>query len=173
MFGSWVWYVTGCISDNSKCLYVCWIIPPASLAVLPRGPVRASPYGSSVTGGGKRSTWRKPAVFGRVKPDNTLLTCDQGNFNRTLVTEVRDTCNTTVLPIPQTYIRSVEFYVITQTDSRQRRGDSGGKDWNDHKTNHDPHKWKRPRKEWARRAIAIPEMDNVEIKKCHEVKQTK
>ena len=45
-------------------------------------------------------------VLGRVKLDNTLLTCDQGNFNqmiawsrnRTLVTVVRDRCTTTVPP---------------------------------------------------------------------------
>ena len=44
---------------------------------------------------------------GRVKLDNTLLTCDQGNFNqitarsrnRTLVTVVRDMCTTTVPPV--------------------------------------------------------------------------
>ena len=47
-------------------------------------------------------------MLGRVKPDNTLLTCDQGNFNQitawgrnqTLVTVVRDTCTTTVPPAP-------------------------------------------------------------------------
>ena len=45
-------------------------------------------------------------MLGRDKLDNTLLTCDQGNFNqitvrsrnRTLVTVVRDTCTTTVPP---------------------------------------------------------------------------
>ena len=31
-------------------------------------------------------------MLGRVKLGNTLLTCDQGNFNGTLVTVVRDTC---------------------------------------------------------------------------------
>ena len=58
--------------------------------------------------GGNRSTWRKPAMLGRVKLGNTLLTCDQGNFNqitargrnRTLVTAVKDTCTTTVPPAP-------------------------------------------------------------------------
>ena len=43
-------------------------------------------------------------MLGRVELDNTLLTCDQGNFNqiatwsrdRTLITVVRDTCTTTV-----------------------------------------------------------------------------
>ena len=47
-------------------------------------------------------------MLGGVKLDNTLLTCDQGNFNqittrlrnRTLVTVVRDMCTTTVLPAP-------------------------------------------------------------------------
>ena len=45
-------------------------------------------------------------MFGRVKLDNTLLTCDQDNFNqitaqsrnRTLVTVVRDMYTTTVPP---------------------------------------------------------------------------
>ena len=48
----------------------------------------------------------KPAVLGRVKRDNTFLTCNQGNFNlitarnwnQTLVTMVRDMCTTTVPP---------------------------------------------------------------------------
>ena len=65
---------------------------------------------SSVTIGGNRNTRRKPAMLGRVKLDNTLLTCDKGNFNhipaqsrnRTLVTAVRDTCTCTpsVPPAP-------------------------------------------------------------------------
>ena len=66
------------------------------------------PHGPSVSAGGNRSSRRKPAMFGRVKLDNTLLTCDQGNFNqitvwsrnRTLVTVVKDTCSTTVPPVP-------------------------------------------------------------------------
>ena len=45
-------------------------------------------------------------MFGRVQLDNTVLTCDQCNFNqitarsrnRVLVTVVRDTCTTTVPP---------------------------------------------------------------------------
>ena len=45
-------------------------------------------------------------MLGRAKLDNTLLTCDQSNFNqitarcrnRTLVTVVRDTSTTTVPP---------------------------------------------------------------------------
>ena len=48
-------------------------------------------------------------MFGRVKLDNTLLTCDQGNLNQitawslnqTLVTVVRDTCTVTVPSTPQ------------------------------------------------------------------------
>ena len=63
--------------------YFYWITPSATWAVLPRGPARVIPHGSSVTTGGNRSTRRKPAMFGRVKLDNTLLTCDHGNFNRT------------------------------------------------------------------------------------------
>ena len=47
-------------------------------------------------------------MFVSVKLDNTLLTCDQGNFNQgtaqsqnlTLVTVVRHTCSTTVPPAP-------------------------------------------------------------------------
>ena len=50
-------------------------------------------------------------MFGRVKLDNTLLTCDKDNFNqvtarsrkRTLVTVVRDMCTTTVSPAPPHY----------------------------------------------------------------------
>ena len=64
---------------------------------------------SSVTTGGNRSTRRKPAMFGRDKLDNTLLTCDKGNLNqitarsrnRTLVIGVGDTCTTTVSPAPR------------------------------------------------------------------------
>ena len=49
-------------------------------------------------------------MLGRVKLDNTLLTCDQGNFNQitarsralTQVTVVRDTCTTTVPAAPHT-----------------------------------------------------------------------
>ena len=66
-------------------------------AVLPRGPLRATPHGSSVTTRENGSTRRKPAMLGGVKLDSTLLTCDQGNFNQitarswnqTLVTVVR------------------------------------------------------------------------------------
>ena len=58
----------------------------------------AIPHGSSVTTGGNRSTWRKPTMLGKVKLDNTLLTCDKGNFNQItarsrniiLVAEMRD-----------------------------------------------------------------------------------
>ena len=54
-----------------------------------------------------RGNRRKPVMLGRDKLDNTLLTCDQGNFNqiiprsrnRTLITVVRDTCTTTVPPV--------------------------------------------------------------------------
>ena len=81
-----------------------------SCAVLTRSPVRFIPHGSSVTTGGNRTTRRK---LGRVKLDNTLLTCDRGNFNQitarsrnqTLVTVVRDTCITTVPPAPRICIR--------------------------------------------------------------------
>ena len=77
-------------------------------AVLARGSARGSPHGFGVTTGRNRSTQRKLAKLGGVKLDHTLLTCDQGNFNqittrlwnRTLVTVVRDTCTTTVLPVP-------------------------------------------------------------------------
>ena len=75
-------------------LYLQWITLSATEAVLLRSPVRATPHGSSVTTGGNRSTQKKPATLGKVKLDNTLFTCDQGNFNqitarsrnRTLVT---------------------------------------------------------------------------------------
>ena len=47
-------------------------------------------------------------MLGRVKLDNTRLTCDQGNFNhitarsrnRIQFTEVSDACDTTVPPTP-------------------------------------------------------------------------
>ena len=97
------------IKVKVKCLYLYWITLSATEAVLPRGPVRSTPHGSSVTTGGNRSTRRKPEMLGRVKLDNTRLTCDQGNFshitarsqNRTLVTVMRDTCTTTVPPASQ------------------------------------------------------------------------
>ena len=41
------------------------------------------PCGSSVTTEGNRNTRRKPAMLGRVKLDNTVLSCDQGNFSLT------------------------------------------------------------------------------------------
>ena len=47
-------------------------------------------------------------MLGRVKLENTLLTCDKGNFNqitarsqnRSLVIVVRDTSTATVPPVP-------------------------------------------------------------------------
>ena len=50
-------------------------------------------------------------MLGRVKLDNTLLTFDHGNFNQitawsrnqTLVIVVRDTCSTTVPPVPRSH----------------------------------------------------------------------
>ena len=53
-----------------------------SRVILPGGPVRATFQDSSVTTGVNWSTRRKPAIFGRVKLDNTLLTCNQGNLNQ-------------------------------------------------------------------------------------------
>ena len=86
-------------------IYLSWTTLSASLAVLPRGPVRVTPHGSSVTTRGNRSTWRKPVMFGRFKLENTLLTCDQCNLNqvtacsrnRTPVTKLRGTCTTTAV----------------------------------------------------------------------------
>ena len=56
-------------------------------------------------------------MLGRVKLDNTLLTCDQGNFNQittwsqnqALVTMVRDMCTTTVPPASQQFRARVQF----------------------------------------------------------------
>ena len=53
-------------------------------------------------------------MLGRVKLDNTLLTCDQGNFNeitargrnRTLVTVVRDMCTFVARPSRKPQINS-------------------------------------------------------------------
>ena len=95
--------------NKAKCLY--WITLYATSAVLPRGPVRVC-----VTTGGNRSIQRKIAMLGRVKQDNTLLTCDQGNFsqitarsrNRTQVTVVRDVCTITVPPAPRSI--SIVYY---------------------------------------------------------------
>ena len=65
-----------------KCLYLYWIILSVIWAVLSRGPLNAILHGSSVTTGENRGTRRKPAMLGRVKLDNTPLTCDQDNFNQ-------------------------------------------------------------------------------------------
>ena len=97
-----------------KYLYLYWITLPATRTVLPGSPIRAIHHGSSVTTGGNRSIRRKPAMLSRVKLDNTILTCDQGNFhqktarsrNSTLVTEVRDTCTTTDPPAPRSSEKS-------------------------------------------------------------------
>ena len=94
------------IKVKLKCHYLYWITLSASYGILPRGQIRAPPHGSSVATGGNQSTWQKPAMLGKVKLDNTLLTCDQGNFhqitagrqNQTPVTVVRDMCTTTVPP---------------------------------------------------------------------------
>ena len=67
----------------------------------------ATPHGSSVTSG-DWSTRRKPAMLSGDKQDNTLLTCNQGNFNQTtarswnqtLVIVVRHACAITVTPAP-------------------------------------------------------------------------
>ena len=50
------------------------------LGILSRDPTRASPDGRSATTRGNRSTRRKSVVYDRVKLDNILRTCDQGNF---------------------------------------------------------------------------------------------
>ena len=97
-----------------KYLYLYWITLPVTRAVLPESPIRAMLHGSSVTPRGNRSTRRKPAMLSRVKLDNTLLTCDQGNFhqitarsrNSTLATVVRDTCTTTDPPAPRSSEKS-------------------------------------------------------------------
>ena len=89
-----------------KKVYLYWISLSATKAALPRGLVRGTPHGSSVVTAGSRSTGRKPGVLGRIKLNNTLLTCEQGNFNQVIarsrnlipVTVVRDTCTTTVPP---------------------------------------------------------------------------
>ena len=103
-----VYLVTKDKKVKVKCLYLYWITLSATWAVLPRGPIRATPHESSVTTGGNRSTRRKPAMVGRDKLDNTLLTYDKGNFNqitarswnRNLVTVGRNTCTTTVPSAP-------------------------------------------------------------------------
>ena len=74
---------TTLIKVNVKCLYLYSITLSASEAFLRKGLIRPSPHGSNVTIGRNRSTGRKPPVFGKVKLDRPLLTCDQGNFNQT------------------------------------------------------------------------------------------
>ena len=85
-------------THSLKCIYLYWITLSTTSTVLPKGPVRTTPHASSVTTGGNWNT--------QYKLNNTLLTCDQGNFNqatarsqnRIQVTVVRDTCTTTVPP---------------------------------------------------------------------------
>ena len=66
-------------------------------------------------------------MLGRVKLGNTLLTCDQGNFNqitacsrnRTLVTVVRDTCTITVpLATMLSQISMSLNHLATKTNNR-------------------------------------------------------
>ena len=65
----------------------------------------------------------KPAMLGRVKLDNTLLTCDQGNFNQTtsqrrnqtVVTVVRDTC-TIIEPLAPLLV--LQFPPVVTLDPR-------------------------------------------------------
>ena len=62
-------------------------------------------------------------MLGRVKLDNTLLTCDQGNFDlttaqsqkRSLVTDVKDMHPTTVPPRPFLVIASTKLVVVVHT----------------------------------------------------------
>ena len=112
---SWIKTESNFHKGKVKWLYLYWITLSATWAVLPRGPVRVTSLESRVTTVGNRSTRRKPAMIGRGKLDNTLLTCDQGNFNqitaqsrnRTLVTVMRDTSTTTVPPGPYKYPASL------------------------------------------------------------------
>ena len=68
-------------------------------------------------------------MLGRVKLDNTLLTCDKGNFNqitarcrnRTLVTVVRDTCTTTVPPAVCAPVKEFGTQNLKSTPSREHR----------------------------------------------------
>ena len=56
--------------------------PISHLSCSPAGPVRVTPHGTSVITGRNQSAWRKPATPGGVKLGNTVLTCDQSNFNQ-------------------------------------------------------------------------------------------
>ena len=99
-----IWFFT----FRCKTIICCWNFDLIFPAVLPRGPVRATPYGSTVTTWRNRSTQRELEILGRVKLDNTLLVLDKGKFNQiaaqsrnqTLVTVMRDMWPTTVLPAP-------------------------------------------------------------------------
>ena len=56
--------------------------PISFLSCSPCMSGKDTPCGSNVTRGGNRSTRRKPAILGRGKLDNSLLTRVRGNFNQ-------------------------------------------------------------------------------------------
>ena len=92
-----------------KCLDLYWLTISTIWTIFPGSPVKATPHGSSVTTGGNRSTRRKPAMLGRVKLDNTLLTCDQGNFNQ-ITARSRNRALVTV-------VRHVHYHCATSTSA--------------------------------------------------------
>lgn len=47
-------------------IFLCFMPKSAHRAVLPGGPIRATPNGFIVTTGGNRSTWRKSTVLAIV-----------------------------------------------------------------------------------------------------------
>ena len=95
--------------------------PPISyLSALLRGAVSNTPHSSSVTKRENRSTRRNPEMFFWAKLDNTLLTCDQVNFNeitarsrnQTLVWVARDKCTTTVSPASSTFFPFIGIFTV-------------------------------------------------------------
>ena len=97
------WHISRTIQEAGvhfvkvKCLCLYGVTISIIWAALLRGPVRATPRGSSVTKGENRITPRKFTMLGRVKLDNTLLICSKGNFN--LITErSRNRTRNTVVP---------------------------------------------------------------------------
>ena len=59
-----------------------------------------------------------------------------------------------------TYIRSIEFNFVAQTNGGQWCCNGCSEDWDNDKTDHDPHERKRASKEWTRRTVAISRRKN-------------
>ena len=79
-------------------------------------------------------------MLGRDTLESTLLTCDQDNFdqitarswNRTLVSVVRDTCNTTGLPTPHI---TTSYSIVKLKEQRRNQKKTNNKMKNIHVRN--------------------------------------